>query len=353
MGAHAGIRKVRKVILECMNNIHPVYNIKRLMILRELEKDPKLATEDWTRFLPTFKKKNVPRRKPHQIKMEMEKNKRMEQQQRNNNNNDDDDDGGNTNNNNNDNSTSSNINNKKKKRTYTPFPPQQKPSKVDLMLDSGEYFLNERDRKAKAMIEKRVNSSVKSQLNRIDKMKERFGENIVTTTGEGDNNTTSTDDDTTLSNYNKVDDAVVAAAVNATNFGNGTISSISSNKGEKINVDKIKAAFGGSGGSNGKTGTSTTTIVGRRGNSTMKDTINMSDFVEGVNSNNHSSSEKETTGEAIKEKENKKDKKEKKKKKKDKKEKKKQKRDEFDAANDGDEYGGLDEKKKMKKKRKI
>jgi ribosomal RNA assembly protein len=98
MGAYAGLKQARKVIVDCMNNIHPVYNIKTLMIRRELAKDPALAGEDWTRFLPTFKSKNVKRKKPKVIR---------------------------------------------EKKAYTPFPPAQTPSKVDLQLESGEFFLNE------------------------------------------------------------------------------------------------------------------------------------------------------------------------------------------------------------------
>ena len=76
---------VRKVVIDCMKNIHPIYHIKTLMIKRELAKDPTLAEENWDRFLPKFKKKNVKRQKPMEVR---------------------------------------------EKKTYTPFPPPQPPSKV-------------------------------------------------------------------------------------------------------------------------------------------------------------------------------------------------------------------------------
>ena len=142
MGSYKGIKSVRNVVIDCMNNIHPVYNIKRLMIMKELAKDPKLSQESWDRFLPTFKKKNVPRRKPHQQKLLQQGN--------------------------NNDTASSNPNTqgkstKPKKKSYTPFPPAQTPSKIDLQLESGEYFLSERQRKDKKLEEKRMEGRKKSE----------------------------------------------------------------------------------------------------------------------------------------------------------------------------------------------
>lgn len=60
-------------------------------------KDANLASEDWSRFLPTFKKKNTSKRRtPHVVR---------------------------------------------EKKSYTPFPPAPVPSKIDLQLDSGVLLL--------------------------------------------------------------------------------------------------------------------------------------------------------------------------------------------------------------------
>eukprot|EP00908_Phaeocystis_cordata_P019673 Transcript_3125.p2 GENE.Transcript_3125~~Transcript_3125.p2 ORF type:complete len:391 (+),score=207.93 Transcript_3125:496-1668(+) len=107
MGPHKGLKQVRKLVEDCMHNYHPVYHIKELMIRRELEKDPALAQESWERFLPSFKKKNAQRRKG-----------------------------------------------KAAKKEYTPFPPEQTPRKVDLQMESGEYFLAAEQKRAKKLQER-------------------------------------------------------------------------------------------------------------------------------------------------------------------------------------------------------
>lgn len=112
MGPFKGLKEVRRVVEECMKNVHPIYHIKELMIKQELAKNPELANEDWSRFLPMFKKRNVARKKATE-------------------------------------------NQKIKKKVYTPFPPTQAPRKVDLQIESGEYFMGKREKKLMELQEKR------------------------------------------------------------------------------------------------------------------------------------------------------------------------------------------------------
>jgi ribosomal RNA assembly protein len=119
MGPYKGLKTVRSIVQDTMKNIHPIYAIKELMIIRELEKDEKLKDENWDRFLPKFKKRTLSkRRKPFKVT-------------------------------------------DKSKKVYTPFPPPQEKSKIDLQIESGEYFLGkqareraEKARREEAMREK-------------------------------------------------------------------------------------------------------------------------------------------------------------------------------------------------------
>jgi ribosomal RNA assembly protein len=128
VGPYKGLQHVRKVVEDTMKNLHPIYNIKALMIKRELMKDEKLKDENWERFLPKFENKN-PNKKSKKPKTE----KKL-----------------------------------KKKKEYTPFPPPQPESKIDKMLASGEYFLTEQEKKARVNKERREKQEATKQ-NQKDK----------------------------------------------------------------------------------------------------------------------------------------------------------------------------------------
>ncbi|KAG6915383.1 ribosomal RNA assembly protein krr1 [Tephrocybe rancida] len=127
MGPYKSLKEVRRIVLDCMKNIHPIYRIKELMIRRELAKDPKLATESWDRFLPQFRKrhlktseKTAKKNDALEHKTEARKAAGLEPQS-----------------------------SKPAKKVYTPFPPAQLPRKVDLQLESGEYFLKADEKQAR------------------------------------------------------------------------------------------------------------------------------------------------------------------------------------------------------------
>ncbi|KAI9874881.1 MAG: ribosomal RNA assembly protein krr1 [Pleopsidium flavum] len=127
MGPFRGLKEVRRVIEDCMANIHPIYHIKELMIKRELMKNPELASENWERFLPHFKRRNLSKRRvPAKVT-------------------------------------------DKSKKVYTPFPPPQEKSKVDLQIESGEYFLG-KQAKERAARERREEGQ---RERRVEKKRER------------------------------------------------------------------------------------------------------------------------------------------------------------------------------------
>ena len=82
-------------------------------------KQPELAAESWDRFLPQFTKRN-----PKKVKQP-----------------------------------------KREEKEYNPFPPEQKQRKIDMELESGDYFMKGQDKKEKKkMEEKRKNKAAKAAL---------------------------------------------------------------------------------------------------------------------------------------------------------------------------------------------
>lgn len=125
IGSPRGIKTVRKLVVNCMSNIHPIYEIKRLMIMRELARNPELADKDWSRFLPKFKKKNVKRKKKPK---------------------------------------------KKDKGPRNPFPPPQTPRKVDLQMLSGEYWDIKKQNVSRLKAERRLRMKLKAEENKLEKL---------------------------------------------------------------------------------------------------------------------------------------------------------------------------------------
>ncbi|RMD40372.1 hypothetical protein DV735_g4751, partial [Chaetothyriales sp. CBS 134920] len=131
MGGYKGLKEVRRVVEDCMNNIHPIYHVKELMIKRELAKDPNLKNENWERFLPHFKRRTLSKRRtPFRVT-------------------------------------------DKSKKPYTPFPPPQEKSKVDLQIESGEYFLA-KQAKERAKQQERVEKQKKKQQEREQERAQAF-----------------------------------------------------------------------------------------------------------------------------------------------------------------------------------
>ncbi|SPJ70757.1 probable KRR1 protein, required for 40S ribosome biogenesis [Fusarium torulosum] len=130
MGPYKGLKEIRRIVEDCMANVHPVYQIKELLIRRELAKDPALREESWDRFLPNFKKKILSQRRvPHKV-------------------------------------------NDKAKKVYTPFPPAPEKSKVDKQIETGEYFLGKVGKERAAQEERREKQNKRKE----EKVKEREAE---------------------------------------------------------------------------------------------------------------------------------------------------------------------------------
>ncbi|KAK0069819.1 KRR1 small subunit processome component [Biomphalaria pfeifferi] len=129
LGPHKGLKEVRKIVEDCMNNIHPFFTIRTIMEKHDLAKNPEMRNVNWEPYLPQYKSKNISKRK-QPLK-------------------------------------------KRVKKEYTPFPPPQPESKIDKELASGEYFLKEHERKQRKAEAKRQQQN-KSKQDRQKKRNKSF-----------------------------------------------------------------------------------------------------------------------------------------------------------------------------------
>lgn len=159
MGPYRGLKNVRRIIIDCMNNIHPIYHIKELMIKRQLAQDPNLVHENWSRFLPSFKKRNQKtsektaaknRRVEHRaeargvdantLRQEDDEKEREREHVK-----------------------------ADKQKVYTPFPPPQQPRKIDMQIESGEYFLKPYEKRQREKDERRQTQEENSKKRKVDR----------------------------------------------------------------------------------------------------------------------------------------------------------------------------------------
>ncbi|KAI0052596.1 hypothetical protein FA95DRAFT_1482992 [Auriscalpium vulgare] len=148
MGPYKSLKEVRRIVLDCMKNIHPIYRIKELMIKRELAKDPKLADQSWDRFLPQFRRKHLTTSEKTAKKNDRLESKNEVRQAA---------------------GLEAHKSDKPQKKVYTPFPPAQQPRKVDLQLESGEYFLKPHEKKRREEQERRHKQTETSAKRRAER----------------------------------------------------------------------------------------------------------------------------------------------------------------------------------------
>lgn len=70
IGPFKGIEEAKEIIVNCMFNIHPIFEIKKLIEKRKLAKDASKANENWDRFLPKIEKTHSKSRKTKKKKEE-------------------------------------------------------------------------------------------------------------------------------------------------------------------------------------------------------------------------------------------------------------------------------------------
>ncbi|KAJ1515337.1 Ribosomal RNA assembly protein mis3 [Coelomomyces lativittatus] len=133
IGTPHGLKQVRRLVLDCMANIHPIYHIKRLMIQRELKKDSTLKNESWDRFLPQFHKTAA--------KKKLKSKKKSDKA-------------------------------KKKEKNKPLFPPLPQPRLEDKLMESGEYFLRSDEKEKLKIIKRKEHELALKQIKFEEKAKQ-------------------------------------------------------------------------------------------------------------------------------------------------------------------------------------
>ncbi|CAP36411.1 Protein CBG19114 [Caenorhabditis briggsae] len=133
VGPLSGLKQINQIVTDCMKNIHPIYNIKSMMIKRELAKNDELKDTNWDPYLPKYRKKV----QSASTTKEAKKKKAYKM---------------------------------KPKGEYTPFPPAPVMSKIDKQIESGEYFIREHERKLNKKRAKLEASAVKT----VEKQKQKL-----------------------------------------------------------------------------------------------------------------------------------------------------------------------------------
>lgn len=116
MGPVKGTQMVRKIVEDCMNNIHPIYGLKQLLIKRELAKRDDMKNEDWSRFIPVYKK-SMPNKEKQKVVRKIKKERLRKAKER----------------------TAGKV--------RTIFPPAPPKRLEDLAMESGEAFLTRKERR--------------------------------------------------------------------------------------------------------------------------------------------------------------------------------------------------------------
>jgi ribosomal RNA assembly protein len=127
MGTVKGLKQVRRIVEDCFNNIDPVYHVKELRIKRELAKDPAMKEENWDKYLPQYKKKNIQTKKAKKPAVVVKKSK---------------------------------------SKMESAFPPEQQLRKEDHLMETGEYFLSKKERATKQLEKQKEAQKDKSSAKR-------------------------------------------------------------------------------------------------------------------------------------------------------------------------------------------